>query len=313
LYKRELSREDALGLKNLLFALGNALPATAVVWMLRLALGAEGRIALCLHRVGGRRPHALVPEMTIAGERLEDLLELLAPLGRRVTAAFDDGYADAARWLEANAARFPEVEWLSFLCPHKTEAGAGFRWDLHEKLAARGETEAASTADLGKAGALDWESERRRDDLAGLGGEPAFELADIDTWRRLARERGVVLGNHTNGHFQLTAMPPDAAAAELERSTRDFERLFGPMTQFAFPFGTPGVEVGPEHVAMLRRIAPRCTQWSTEARPYSRAERESGALLPRYPVDGTWPAKQTIWWMALLAAKWRWRQRAAFS
>jgi hypothetical protein len=312
MYKRELSREDALALKNLLFALGRVLPASAVVWTLRLVLGAEGRIALCLHRVGGRRPHALAPAMTIAGETLEELLRLLAPLGRRVTASFDDGYADAARWLEANAGRFPQVEWLSFLCPHKTEARAGFRWDLHEKLAASGAADAAAAVALGKAGALDWEAEQRRDDLAGLGLEPDFELADADTWQRLARERGVVLGNHTNGHFRLTAMPPAAAEAELERSTRDFERLFGPMTQFAFPFGTPGVEVAPEHVAMVRRIAPRCTQWSTEARPYLSAERGSGALLPRYPVDGTWSARQTIWWMAVLAARWRWRRRASF-
>lgn len=300
-----------MGLKNVLFALGKVLPTGVVVWTLRLVLGAEGRIALCLHRVGGRRPHALVPAMTIAAETLEALLTLLAPLGRRVTAAFDDGYADAARWLEANAARFPQVEWLSFLCPHKTQAGAGFRWDLHEKLAAQGAAGVASAVDHGKLGSLDWEVERRRQDLAGLGSEPAFELADAATWQRLARERGVVLGNHTNGHFQLTNMPLAAAEAELERSARDFERLFGPMTQFAFPFGTPGVEVAPEHVAMVRRIAPGCTQWSTESRPYLPAERDAGALLPRYPVDGTWSAKQTIWWMAVLAAKWRWRRRAS--
>src|SRR5205085_7432298 len=49
--------------------------------------------------------------------------------------SFDDGYRDAAGYVLSRAPLFPQVEWIYFICPEKTERGAGFEWDAAPDLA----------------------------------------------------------------------------------------------------------------------------------------------------------------------------------
>ena len=97
-------------------------------------------------------------------------------------------------------------------------------------------------------------------------------------------------------------MAPEACRAEYAASLRDFARLFGPARHFAFPYGIPEVDFGAAHVAMLRELG-RMQLWSTEPRPYAAREREAGAVLPRFAVDGTRTWRTTAAHIALHALR----------
>ena len=69
---------------------------------------------------------------------LDTLIELLLTsrpgAGRDwLRLSFDDGYRDAGDYIRTRAPRFPQVQFDFFICPEKTEARAGFRWDLVEQ------------------------------------------------------------------------------------------------------------------------------------------------------------------------------------
>lgn len=261
-------------------------------------------VALCLHRVnrGPRRPGERFPEMSIPTGELDVFLDrVLAtrPQASRpwLTVTFDDGYEDAARYVRARARRFPQVEWLVFLCPEKLEKLAGFRWDLIEVEA--GPEEAIDAP-------LDLDRENERPELKALTRQEAFKLAGVEDCRALAGLPQVMLGNHTNAHHNPVLMAAEQAAEEYARSHRDFERLFGSYAHFAFPFGAPEEHFRAEHVAMLRRLG-RFLLWSTEARPYAPEERVPGAVLPRFPVDGRRSAQELMLWVAARALRYRLR------
>jgi len=230
-------------------------PMSVLRSLLRRAL--RGRnIALCLHRVRPvPRGEASFPEMSCPEDEINALIELLLEAGdsdrQWLTIAFDDGYRDAADYLRARARRYPEVEWLFFVCPRKVELEVGFVWDLAERK--------------GRA-----------------------RVADVVLCRELAAVSNVALGNHTNGHHRATVLPAETLRREYRDSARDFERLFGPQRHFAFPFGTPGRDLSGEVIELARESAPRAVLWSTEARGFDPQERRSGAVLPRFAVDGTW-------------------------
>jgi peptidoglycan/xylan/chitin deacetylase (PgdA/CDA1 family)/glycosyltransferase involved in cell wall biosynthesis len=69
------------------------------------------------------------------------------------------------------------------------------------------------------------------------GSKSVFRLADqeqIQTWAK----RNVDFGSHTQSHFDLTKLTPDALAAELDGSIRVLGDLLGPHSfTFAYPFG----------------------------------------------------------------------------
>jgi peptidoglycan/xylan/chitin deacetylase (PgdA/CDA1 family) len=281
-------------LDPLIARVGRRTPRRALRPLLRAALrGLE--VALCLHRVSERRrPGDRQPALTIPPGELDALVELLAASepkrSRWLTLTFDDGYADAASYVETRAPRFPSVDWIFFVCPEKTEHQVGFRWDL-----------AHETASL-----PDPRTENRSPELKELGRRLDLALASVEACRRMAALPNVSLGNHTNCHFRQTTLSPEQARTEYEASQLDFERLFGPQRHFAFPYGTPDHDFGSAHVELLRAHGPSFL-WSTERRPFSPAERIPGAVLPRFPVDGTWGHRELALWIAARALVFRGR------
>ncbi|MCA1826852.1 MAG: hypothetical protein ABR567_19635 [Myxococcales bacterium] len=267
-------------------------PALAALF--RRALGGR-RVALCFHRVSDtRRPGEMVPKLTMPAAQIDALIRFLLDAARRddrwLTVSFDDGYRDGAEYVLSRAPRFPSVEWLWFVCPEKTERQAGFRWDLAEVNG-----DAASIV-----APLDPALENFRDELRAVAARPEFALADLATCRKIQALPNATLGDHSNVHHR---MPADVCRAEYEASLTDFRRLFGePARHFAFPYGIPGVDFDRPHVDALRSLG-RFQIWSTEPRPYAASERERGAVLPRFAVDGTRTWRETAAHIALHALR----------
>ena len=277
----------------------------ALAGLLRAGLGGR-RLALCFHRVAApRREGELLPKLAMPAADIDRLIGFVfEAVGRecRLTVSFDDGYRDAAEYVLSRAPRFPEIEWLFFVCPEKTESQVGFRWDLAETI------REAATVDHDSIifGPLDLASENRRAELRSLAADPRFALADVDLCRRIQRLPNATLGNHTNVHQRPVLLGLDECRAEYERSMRDFRRLFGEPRHFAFPFGVPELDFGREHVEALRQIG-EFEIWSTEPRPYRPAERDRGSVLPRFAVDGTRTWKECVAHIALQSVRSRLR------
>ena len=258
-------------------------------------------VAVCLHRVDdGSRGASTAMDTVIHPSELDQLLGIL--VASRPSAAkpwlmvcFDDGYADAAEYVESRLTRFPDVRWLFFVCPEKLKKRAGFRWDLNPSTAG---------ADM-MAPPFDVRTENDRADLRELGDRADCRLMTIEECRKIALQPNVILGNHTNCHFKQTQIPLDDARYDMEVSRREFEDLFGRTDHFAFPFGTPQKEFADEHVRLARGLGYKYV-WSVDRRPYFPEEQ---GVLPRYPIFGTWPATKTALAILLQAAKWRWRSR----
>ena len=267
------------------------LPDAAVPRVLGAALG-QASVALCLHRV-----NEAASELVIAPDNLDALIGLVlraqAARAGRLTVTFDDGYADAAAYVESRHARFPEVKWLLFVCPEKLTKRSGFRWD-----AADGD------------GPLDVRTENDRAALQGLADAKAYQLMTVPACHALQKLANVELGNHTNTHFKHTDLSLEDSRFEIASSRKDFEALFGASPHFAFPFGTPGSEVGAEHAQAAHDLGYPYV-WSTEPRPYREGESTGSSLLPRFPVRGTWPARKIALYMSIRATRWRLRQLRA--
>jgi peptidoglycan/xylan/chitin deacetylase (PgdA/CDA1 family) len=264
------------------------LPDAAVSRALGAALG-QANVALCLHRVQ-KTPSQLVIDPGNLDALIELLLRARVDGRRHLTVTFDDGYADAAEYVESRHARYPDVTWLVFVCPEKLTTRAGFRWD-----AADGDAP------------LDVRAENGRAELRGLGDAKASRLMTVAECHRLQKLTNVVLGNHTNTHFRHTDLSFEDSRFEIAKSREDFEALFGPTPHFAFPFGTPGSEVGPEHARSAHELGYSHV-WGTEPRPYRDDESNDALLLlPRFPVVGTWPARKLALYMTIRATRWRLR------
>lgn len=288
---------------------GHWLPGPALRPLLGRALASLG-VSLCLHRVQARpRPTDWQPGLSIPAPELDDLLELLlsarpGPAQGWLTVSFDDGYADAGEYLRTRAPRFPDVEFLFFICPEKIERRAGFRWDLVEETLKAGAAHEAAVALLDAP--VDAATENQRAELLRLSAEPAYALSTLEELEALAQLPNVALGNHTNLHLSSQRWPDALVRADLQRSTADFERLFGPLKHFAFPFGTPRHHVDQRHVDWLHALGD-FPIWTTEPRPYRLGERGPGAVLPRFPVNGLKSAKELAGWVAARSLDFRLR------
>jgi peptidoglycan/xylan/chitin deacetylase (PgdA/CDA1 family) len=274
-----------------------ALPTPMIQRALGASLG-DANIALCLHRVRERGRRDLASSTLVIDEtNLDALIEIILgafPVDRpRLTLSFDDGYVDAAHYIESRRERYPSVEWLMFVCPEKVRKRAGFRWD---------------TRDAQVEGSTDIVGENNLSALAGLADSPRYRMLTVEECKKLAALPRVKLGNHTNGHFNLTSLSAADARAEIAASRRDFDELFGATEHFAFPFGTPGSAVATEHVAMAQENGYSCV-WSSEPRPYAAEECRDVALLPRFPVVGTWPARKSALYIAVRAFRWKRQKR----
>ncbi|MFL5319629.1 MAG: polysaccharide deacetylase family protein [Myxococcaceae bacterium] len=275
----------------------DALPDDGVRHELGKVLSGK-RLALCLHRVNTlHRPHDFFPEMSIAPDKLDALIEFLLSArkgdGRWLTVSFDDGYLDAAEYIRSRAPRYPELEWIFAICPEKTKEQAGFRWDRAEQLRERG-----SEVRISEVMEAPFELERENSALTQV--DPRFALAPVELCRELAGMPNVALANHTNCHAELAKLPPELASEELRHSHDEFTALFGAPRHFAFPFGIPGVSFTDAHVRQLRELGVE-TIWSTEVRPYDQRERDAGAVLPRVPVWGNRSVRQIASLIALHA------------
>ncbi|MFO0596804.1 MAG: hypothetical protein U0228_15935 [Myxococcaceae bacterium] len=270
---------------------GHSLPAPVRKLMLGRALDGL-HLALCLHRVlPAPRPTDWQPGLSIPSDVLCAFLDEL--LGARtgpargwLTVTFDDGYADAGAWLREHAPRFPDVEFLFFVCPQKSELRTGFRWDLVEERLKAGVARETALEEAAQV-PPDGHAENARDDLKALPSLPTYALSSLEELRALHTLPNVKLGNHTNLHLSGEKFPDAVVEADYQQSRADFERLFGPMTQFAFPYGTPKHHFSARHVGWLRAQGD-FPIWTTEARPFRAAERQrTSPVLPRFPIDGT--------------------------
>ncbi|MBK7857951.1 MAG: polysaccharide deacetylase family protein [Archangiaceae bacterium] len=270
---------------------------------LRPMLGASLKglsLALCFHRVGHEpRETDWQPGLTMPEEEIDALIELLlasrpGPSSGWLTVTFDDGYKDSHDYIAARAHRWPEVEFIFFVCPGKIDQRAGFRWDLVERAMSEGVARDDAMKLLQDP--ADPARENGRDDLKGLARLPQFELASVASLQALQKLPNVALGNHTNLHLAVAKLPDAVVADDLKRSTATFEKLFGPMRHFAFPYGTPEHHFTRKHVDLVRG-AGNPMLWSTHARPYLPEERKPGAVLPRFGVDGFHPARELAGWI----------------
>lgn len=240
-------------------------------------------VALCLHHVSRRYRD----ELTMPAHELDAFLSRASQIehaggSRWLTLTFDDGYLDAWHYVMTRARRFPDQEWLMFVCPTKAEHQAAFRWDLDK---------------VDDDSPRDSRIENHRTDLKAASQLSDAHLATVEQCRYLRIFDNVHLGNHTNCHFRATALPLAHALDELEQSHVDFERLFGPEHHFAFPFGAQG-DFDDRHVESIRRVTDAII-WTTVPRPFLRAHRRPGAVLPRFGVDGRWSAAQLAFLIAV--------------
>ncbi|MFT3710216.1 MAG: polysaccharide deacetylase family protein [Archangium sp.] len=286
------------GVDGLAYRAGERMPVIARKLLMKRALGGLS-VSLCLHRVADTpRSTDWQPYLCMSSSAITRLTDDLLDAGARVTVTFDDGYRDAAEWLEQNAARFPQVEFLFFVCPEKAEQRAGFRWDLVET---RG---LAERADELMSPVPNVAIENTRSELRELASRPEFALSTVDELKALARSaKNVKLGNHTNLHLSPARFPDEVVREDFRRSTAAFERLFGTQQHFAFPFGTPQHHFTQKHVDWLQALGD-FTIWTTEARPYRAAEVEGG-VLPRFPVNGQKDPASLAGWIAARALDFR--------
>jgi peptidoglycan/xylan/chitin deacetylase (PgdA/CDA1 family) len=290
---------------------GGSLPQFALKPMLGAGLAGQG-CALCLHRMAPeQRSTDWQPGLNMPPAELDTLIDLLLSSrpGRSdgwLTVTFDDGYADSAEYLRTRATRFPQVEFLFFVCPEKLEHRAGFRWDLAEEAMKRGtpRSEAVALVDA----PVDLATENSRADLEALGRLPDYQLSTVEEARALTTFPNITLGNHTNLHLSAVKLADEVVRGDYQRSTQAFSRLFGAQTHFAFPYGTPQHHFAPRHVEMLRALGDFAI-WTTEARPYPLHERGPRAVLPRFPVNGERSAHELAGWIAARSLDFRVRGR----
>ncbi len=261
----------------------------ASVWPLFARAVSGLHINLCMHHVSATRRNRMTIDERELDHFIEQALDHNPSKERWLTLSFDDGYEDAANYIETRGRLFQRVEFLFFVCPEKAETGAGFRWDL------RG---APDDTDH------DIYRENTRRELLELSDDPTTRLASVEQCRRINALPNASLGNHTNCHFRATSLSFEDSATELRRSHDAFVRLFGEPRHFAFPFGKPNEDFDDRHVDVLRERG-EFNIWTTARRPFHAHDREPGAVLPRFPVDGSWGATQVAFWVALLSARWR--------
>lgn len=296
-------------LNDLAYRAGRALPTAALKPLLGASL-AGLHCALCLHRaLPARRPTDWQEGLNMPPEEIDRLIELLlsARPGRAsgwLTVTFDDGYADSAEYLRTRASRFPDVEFLFFICPEKVERQVGFRWDLTEVALREGKPREAAIALLDAPMTLEEENERA--DLRALAVHPDFRLATLDDVRELAGLPNVAIGNHTNLHTVSLQGPEALVREDYQRSAETLGRMVGPQRHFAFPFGTPRYHFNERHVALVRELGDFVI-WTTENRPYRPEERRPRAVLPRFPINGFRSAAELGGMIATHAARFRLR------
>jgi hypothetical protein len=260
--------------------------------------GAE--VHLCLHRVGfpvfKRCP---IADTSVMPDELDFLLDTLRSKTRtarpaKIVASFDDGYADAVSYVQSRYERFPDVEWMFFICPRKLRDRSGFRWDAADPAAEQSQPLLIAL-------------ENQRSTLRGLADVPLHQLATVEQIKRIAALPRVTLGNHTNCHFALSEISIEDCRTELWQSRREFEELFGSSEHFAFPYGVPGLHFRKDHQELVAAEGYRYL-YTVQPRPVHRLEGGRYQLISRFAVMGTWPMKKYALLIALICLRERIRK-----
>lgn len=280
------------------------LPASTLASLFWRIAG-ERHLALCLHRVhdDARREGEMQPWLSIDARTLDALVEALAtarpPEAGRLTLTFDDGYRDAWSYVESRAPRYPDVEFLFFICTEKIVERRGFRWDSYELRRESASWTALQRYLLAPMAPLE---ESAAAELAGLADHPRFALATVEECERLRRFPNVRLGNHSDHHLCMSSLSLDDLRLEVRRSVESFQAVFGATDDFAFPYGTPGLHFEPAHARVVAEESG-CVLWSTEPRPFTSKERTPGNVVPRVPVLGTWTMTELLAGLVTAALK----------
>jgi hypothetical protein len=277
-----------------LLSLNSLIPNWAIKQMAIFGF-AHADVCLCLHRVGPPKSEDRPDVNTsIPAQALDELLELLGARGTvadspKIVATFDDGYADAVAYVESRHDRFPNIEWVFFICPAKTQGRVGFRWDA-----------ADLNYEIQQPYSINQENLRKS--LHGVADLPSSQLATVQQLRNLADLPRVILGNHTNSHFALSVLSHEDCRAELAQSRQDFEALFGPTEHFAFPFGVPERHFTLRDVELLRAEGYRYL-YTTSPRPVRHGGSPDNQLLPRFTVMGNWSPRKNAMLISLIALR----------
>src|SRR5690606_28629649 len=150
----------------------------------------------------------------------------------RLLLSFDDGYRDAWRYVETRAPRYPDVEFLFFVCTEKTVRRRGYRWDAYEL---RRDSASWTALQRHLLAPIAPAEEGASPELAGLADHLFFALATVEECEQLRRFSNVRLGNHSDHHLCMSSLTLEELRLEVRRSVESFTTVFGATSDFAFP------------------------------------------------------------------------------
>jgi peptidoglycan/xylan/chitin deacetylase (PgdA/CDA1 family) len=92
--------------------------------------------------------------------------------------------------------------------------------------------------------------------VAELSPKPLSDaLMMAETEVRALHGSGMTIGAHTVSHPILSRLAPEAARAEIAEGKSTLEQIVGErVVLFAYPNGKPGLDYGPEHVAIVKEL-----------------------------------------------------------
>lgn len=267
-------RATNAGLRGLAAAMPSRLVARVVTELIGSA-----DVALCFHRVGSAedRRTMLMPELCHDANVIDELIGWFTPISGTLTMSFDDGYADAERYVAQRAPQHPDIRWHFNVCPQKTIDRHGFTWDDWIEHPDHGSEDEFLSV---------WREhlDGDRPEAAGTPGgadRANCRLATVEECRALAALPNVELGNHTDRHLPSAWLSPDALVDEITTSHERFGAAFGPAAHIALPFGTAPWVTADNVRTVLDTVS--CTVWTIG----SNAPVDDERVTPRFSMRST--------------------------
>jgi peptidoglycan/xylan/chitin deacetylase (PgdA/CDA1 family) len=269
----------------------------------RWLLERRGAIAILLyHRVAqlGTDPQQLAVDPQTFDEQLTVLRETCTPVAlgdvpgmlrarrlprRPVAVTFDDGYRDNLHEAKPLLERHG-VPATVFVASGYVGAGKEFWWDELDRLGRADLHARVKTATLE-------ERERLLAEIGAGTAEPENLSVDHEELTRLDGG-AMTVGSHTRNHLSLAAHPAGVQREEIRGGASDLSAWLGrPVDLFAYPFGSPGVDVSDE----TRRLAKEAGVTAAAVNdPRVCGVTASRYALPRFLVR-EWPAERFADWL----------------